>query len=89
MQKQLAQGPVGRIGPDALLRPGPPRNPACDFHRTGLKQALKVRCRVGPTVRSLGRGWPPAGPLTAAVMAVASSLSVGLGVIVIFVFGLT
>ena len=30
---------------------------------------------------------PPAGPLTSAVMAVASSLSVGWGVVVIFVFG--
>jgi hypothetical protein len=32
-----------RIGPGALLRPGPPQNPACDFHRTGLKQAVEIR----------------------------------------------
>jgi len=68
---------------------GPPKNRTCTFQCIRLKQTVKVRCRVGPTIRSLLEAGPPAGPLTSAAMAVASSLSVGWGVVVIFVFGLT
>ena len=43
-----------RIGPSALLRSGPPHKPACDFHRTGLEQAVEVRWRG--TARSARQG---------------------------------
>jgi hypothetical protein len=74
--------------PGALRRPGPPQNRTCTFQCIRLKQGLKVGCRLGPRSVLGEEAGSPAGPLTPAAMTSVSSLSVGWGVVVIFVFGL-
>jgi hypothetical protein len=75
--------PPCRMGPGALLRPGPPKNPACGFHRTGLKQAGEGPVPRRRTIRSRSWSVSSAGPFTATLVA-ASNLSVGSGVVVSF-----
>ena len=48
-----AEARIRRIGLGALLRPGPPQNPACHFHGTGLKQAGEGPLTWLRTIRSL------------------------------------
>jgi hypothetical protein len=72
-----------RIGPGALLRPGPPKNRTCTFQRIRLKQAGEDPLARRRTIRSRSRSVSSAGPFTATLVA-ASNLSVGSGVVVIF-----
>jgi hypothetical protein len=72
-----------RIGPGALLRPGPPKNRTCTFQRIRLKQAGEGRVARRRTIRSRSWSVSSAGPFSATLVA-ASNLSVGSGVVVIF-----
>ena len=71
-----------RIGPGALLRPGPPKNRTCTFQRIRLKQAGEGLVARRRTIRSRDCSVSSAGPFTATLVA-ASNLSVGSGVVVI------
>ena len=70
-----------RIGPGALLRPGPPQNRTCIFQRIRLKQAGEGPVARRRTIRSRNWSVSSAGPFTATLVA-ASNLSVGSGVVV-------
>jgi hypothetical protein len=72
-----------RIGPGALLRPGPPKNRTCTFQRIRLKQAGEGPVARRRTIRSRSWSVSSAGPFAATLVA-ASNLSVGSGVVVIF-----
>ena len=72
-----------RIGPGALLRPGPPKNRTCAFQRIRLKQAGEGAVARRRTIRSRSWSVSSAGRFTATLVA-ASNLSVGSGVVVIF-----
>jgi hypothetical protein len=72
-----------RIGPGALLRPGPPENRTCTFQRIRLKQAGEGPVARRRTIRSRSWSVSSAGPFAATLVAV-SDLSVGSGVVVIF-----
>jgi hypothetical protein len=74
----------GRVGP-APLSAGPPSEPDVRLSPHPARAGPSGLITQGPTIRSTENG-SSAGPLTAA-MAAASSLSVGSGVVVIFVFG--
>ncbi|HEY9379340.1 MAG TPA: hypothetical protein VIQ02_19860, partial [Jiangellaceae bacterium] len=69
--------------PATLLWPAPLRTTACGFHRTGLKQAGEGLVARHRTIRSQGWNVSSAGPFTTTFV-VASNLSVGAGVAVIF-----
>jgi transposase len=69
--------------PGTLLCPAPLRTTACGFHRTGLKQAGEGLVARHRTIRSQGWNVSSAGPFTTTFV-VASNLSVGAGVAVIF-----
>jgi hypothetical protein len=75
--------PNCRIGPGALLRPGPPKNRTCTFQRIRLKQAGQGPLARRRTIRSRSWSVSSAGPFTATLVA-ASNLPVGSGVVVTF-----
>jgi hypothetical protein len=83
LSRPVRRAPCCRIGPGALLRPGPPKNRTCTFQRIRLKQAGEGPVARRRTIRSRSWSVSSAGPFTATLVA-ASNLSVGSGVVVIF-----